>query len=154
MRGFMLCMQQWWDHTITDHLEEQPELAHHPLIGRLLSSGRGQQQEGVVGNCIFSLIMGSSSEGARTLSWGWWYQVIINTEITFHPLCILSDLIIFVLINITQHHPLYMKCFKLVITHWKEILSLVRIQTYVLFKSSLQELSCKRLIFLNMFSDW
>lgn len=39
--------------------------------------------------------------GVRALSRRWWYQVIINTEIKFQPLCIISDLIIFALINIT-----------------------------------------------------
>lgn len=59
--------------SIRDHIKEQPLLAYCPLIGHVLSSvGGGQQQEGVVGNYIFSLIMGSSpsslnSGGVRTL---------------------------------------------------------------------------------------
>lgn len=62
--------------SIRDHAEGLPLLTHRPLIGRLLSSvGGGRQQEGVVENCIFSLIMGSSlsllsSGGVRTLCGG------------------------------------------------------------------------------------
>lgn len=68
----MLCMQQYRvilaSMPITDHLDEQSTLAHHPLMSCLLSSGRGQQQQGVVRNCIFSLMMGSSSGGVGTLN--------------------------------------------------------------------------------------
>lgn len=72
---------------------------------------------GDVVNCIFSLIVGSSP----LLAVLWRCQdtksrlAIFNTEIKFCPLCILSDLIISVLIDIIYRHLLHIKYFKWVI---------------------------------------
>lgn len=72
---------------------------------------------GDVVNFIFSLIVGSSP----LLAVLWRCQdtksrlAIFNTEIKFCPLCILSDLIISVLIDIIYRHLLHIKYFKWVI---------------------------------------
>lgn len=71
---------------------KQPPLAYCPLIDHVLCSvaaggvrGLGASRRELLGNCIFSLIMGSwgparsALEASGPWRW-WWYQDIINTE--------------------------------------------------------------------------